>query len=360
MPVARHVGVDRRRDEQGEHGADGHAGGNHDADVEAALGAGAIGDEQRDNTDHHGSRRHQDGPQAHGGRLLDGRVLVDALRFLQLVGELHHQDAVLGDETDERHKADLRIDVDGAGADVERRIVLHHAVHIAQNPQHEERAEQRRRQADQDDEGIAEALELRRQHQVDQQQREGEGDGKGIAFLHELAAFALEVIGHAVREHFISLLLQEGHRFANGAARERHALQGRGIELLEGLEAVGLHRLAERNEGSTAAPCRRSRRAHGISVSVPSWRVRRAAPAGSPDSCGPCTAKRFTLLPPSKRRERGADILHGHAELVGPVLVDDEFGLRRLRSARSALVKMNNPLFLASASIASSVVASCA
>ena len=113
----------------------------------------------------------------------------------------------------------------------------------------EQRAEQRGRQADQDDEGVAEAFELRRQHQIDQQQREGEGDGKRIAFLHELPAFALEVIGHAVREHLAGLLLQEGHRFANRAAGERHALQRRGIELLERLEAVRLHRLADGNEG---------------------------------------------------------------------------------------------------------------
>ena len=150
--------------------------------------------------------------------------LSQPLRFLQLVGELHHQNAVLGDEADQRHEADLRIDVDRAGADVERRIILHHAVHLAENPQDEQRAEDRGRQADQDDERIAEAFELGRQHQIDQQQREGESDGKRIAFLHELPAFALEVIGHALREHLAGLLLQEGHRFANRAAGERHAL----------------------------------------------------------------------------------------------------------------------------------------
>ena len=41
-------------------------------------------------------------------------------------------------------------------------------------------------------------------------QREGEGDGKSIAFLHELPALALEVVGHAVREQLVGLLLQEG------------------------------------------------------------------------------------------------------------------------------------------------------
>ena len=58
-----------------------------------------------------------------GGGFLDRRVLVVALGLLQLVGELHHQDAVLGDEADQRHQADLGVDVDGAGAEVDRRVL---------------------------------------------------------------------------------------------------------------------------------------------------------------------------------------------------------------------------------------------
>ena len=60
----------------------------------------------------------------------------EAARLLQPVGEIDHQDAVLGDEADQRHEADLRIDVDAGeaeeAADVER----------------QQRAEQRRRQGD--------------------------------------------------------------------------------------------------------------------------------------------------------------------------------------------------------------------
>ena len=79
--------------------------------------------------------------------------------LLQVVGELHDQDAVLRHQADERDQADLAVDV-------ERR-------------QPEEREEQRaghrqRHRAGEDDERIAEALELRREHQVDQDRRQQE------------------------------------------------------------------------------------------------------------------------------------------------------------------------------------------
>ena len=144
---------------------------------------------------------------------------------------------MLGDQADQRHEADLRVDVDRAGPQVDRRIVLHHAVDLAQDEQHEERAEHRGGQADEDDEGIAEALELRGENQVDEQQRNAEGDGKRVAFLDELAALALEVIGHALRHQLVGLLLQERHRLADGAARERHALEHGRVQLLEGRQA---------------------------------------------------------------------------------------------------------------------------
>ncbi len=75
---------------------------------------------------------------------------------------------MLRDEADQRHQADLRIDVHRAGAEIDRRLALHHAVHFAHHEQEEQGAEHRGRQSDQDDERIAEAFELRRQHQVDQ------------------------------------------------------------------------------------------------------------------------------------------------------------------------------------------------
>ena len=49
------------------------------------------------------------------GRFDDGVEFVAAL-LLELVGKLHDQDAVLGDEADERDEPDLAVDVHGGEA----------------------------------------------------------------------------------------------------------------------------------------------------------------------------------------------------------------------------------------------------
>jgi len=54
----------------------------------------------------------------------------------------------------------------------------------------QQRAEQGGRQRHQNDERIAEALVLRRQHEIDDDQREGEDVDERVAFLLELARVA--------------------------------------------------------------------------------------------------------------------------------------------------------------------------
>ena len=55
-------------------------------------------------------------------RLDDRLALVDAVLLALLVGELHHQDAVLGDQADQRDQPDLRVDVERAKPEIERHI----------------------------------------------------------------------------------------------------------------------------------------------------------------------------------------------------------------------------------------------
>ena len=69
--IACEEGVDRRRDEEREHGADRHARRDDETDVEAAARASAMGDDERNHADHHGRGRHQDRTQANAGRMLD-------------------------------------------------------------------------------------------------------------------------------------------------------------------------------------------------------------------------------------------------------------------------------------------------
>ena len=54
--------------------------------------------------------------------LLDRLAAADALCVAQIVGELDHQDAVLGDQADQRDQADLGVDVDGRKAEIEEAI----------------------------------------------------------------------------------------------------------------------------------------------------------------------------------------------------------------------------------------------
>ena len=60
------------------------------------TGAGA--DHQRQHTQHEGQRGHQDGAQALAGRLQRG-IDQRASLFLQFLGKLDDQDAVLGSQT---------------------------------------------------------------------------------------------------------------------------------------------------------------------------------------------------------------------------------------------------------------------
>jgi hypothetical protein len=86
----------------------------------------------------------------------------------ELVGELHDQDAVLGDQADQCQQTDLRVDVQG------------HRTHG--NRQHG--AEDRQGYGHEDHQGVAEAVELRREHQEYQQQGQGKQDRERRALLH--------------------------------------------------------------------------------------------------------------------------------------------------------------------------------
>ena len=110
--------------------------------------------------------------------------------LLQLVRELHDQDAVLRHQPDERDQPDLAVDV--------------------QRRQAEEREQQRARQrqrhrAGEDDERIAEALELRREHEVDQHRRQQERAEELAALGAQLARLARVVDREALRQDLAAL-----------------------------------------------------------------------------------------------------------------------------------------------------------
>ena len=185
--------VDRRHDEQREHRADDHAADQHDADAVARAGAGTGREHQRKVTDDGRRRRHQDRTQPRAGGF-DHRVELLRSRLLQVVRELHDQDAVLRDQADQRDQPDLAVDV--------------------QRREAEEREQQRaghrqRHRPGEDDERIAEALELRREHQIDQDRRQQERAEELAAFGPELARFARVVDREALRQDLPRLVFEK-------------------------------------------------------------------------------------------------------------------------------------------------------
>ena len=130
--------------------------------------------------------------------------------LLQLVGELHDQDAVLGDHADQRHQPDLGVDVErhaGEGRHL-------HAVGDAEDVDEQQRAADRHRHRHQHDQRIAERFELRRQHQVDDDQRESKGHQQRRAFLLELARGAGVVDLVSRRRHFRGQVFEDLQRLA--------------------------------------------------------------------------------------------------------------------------------------------------
>src|SRR5262245_33500620 len=121
----------------------------------------------------------------------------------KLVGEFHDQDTVLGDQPDQSDKADLAVDVERASAP----------------PQREQRAGNRERHGEHDDEGVLEALELRREHEIDEGEREQEGEIDTRTRLLELARLPGIVDARGGRKNLLGSLIQIIETFVQGDSR---------------------------------------------------------------------------------------------------------------------------------------------
>src|SRR6266487_225804 len=103
--------VKRGDNEQSENRPDRHATNQHKTDRISRGRAGARDKCQRKMTGDCRDARHHNRPQANPRCLRDRRELTQTLP-LQFVGELHNQDSVLRNETDERDQSYLRVDVE--------------------------------------------------------------------------------------------------------------------------------------------------------------------------------------------------------------------------------------------------------
>ena len=102
--------VERGDDEEGEDSADGHSPDEDEADGVAGGGTGADHEDKREVAEDGREAGHEDRAEAGEGGAADGFEFRVAIA-LQVVREFHDEDAVFCDEADERHEADLRVDV---------------------------------------------------------------------------------------------------------------------------------------------------------------------------------------------------------------------------------------------------------
>src|SRR5215467_11957804 len=124
--------------------------------------------------EHRGRRGHQHRPQAGQGRLAHSHDAPKA-SSLKLIGEFDNQNPVLGNQSDERNQADLRVDVD-------RRQI--------KKTKHQRTGYRERDGAEQDDQGITKTLKLGCQYEIDQHQCKSERDRERTALLSNLPRLA--------------------------------------------------------------------------------------------------------------------------------------------------------------------------
>ena len=160
-------------------------------------------------------------------------------------------------------------------------------------------------------------------------EREHEGDDQRVALLHVLAALALEVVGEAGGQVLGRLRLQEVERLAHGAAGERHARQGGRVELLEGGQRVGLHRLLDGDDARQRHQ-RAGAGAHLVALQPVGGEPEVARHLRDHLVAAAVEVEPVDEVAAEQRRQRAADVLHGDAEAVGLVVVDLQLDLRRL------------------------------
>src|SRR5262249_38509096 len=134
---------------------DDHSAHQHDSDAVARAGSRPGCEHEGKVPDNGRRRRHQNRTQPRARRL-DNRIELAPSAFLKVVGELYNQDSVFGDETDQRNQSDLAINVERGKSE---------------KGKHERTGYRQRYRTHQNDEWIAEALELSSQYQIDQNRR---------------------------------------------------------------------------------------------------------------------------------------------------------------------------------------------
>ncbi len=306
--------VHRRHDEQREQGADGQAGGDDQAHVETADRARSAGENQRHDAQHHGGSGHQNRTQTHACGVFDGFAFTSPFT-LQIVGELDDENAMLGDQADQRHQPDLGVDVEGGVADAQ--------------VDEQQRARDRHGHRHQNDDRIAEALELCRQRQENDDHGEAEGQHQPTCLLLELARRPGEVVAIADRQG----ALGEGHQIVQrlplGDGGQGNALNGGRVELLEVVDGFGLHARGQVHHGGQRHH-RPAGRADVVVLQLAGIEAVLLRDLRNDLVGAAVELEKVDVTAAEHGRHRRADVLHGQAELRGHIAVDVQAGLRQV------------------------------
>ncbi len=217
---------------------------------------------------------------------------------------------MLADQPDQRHQAHLGVDVQARQAEEQRH----------------QRAADRQRHRDHDHQRVAEALELRGQHQEDHRQGQAEGQQQGVAFLDELPRGAGVVEGEAARRLLLGDLLHGVDGVAH--AHQRHAGDDRRVQLLELVELARPRALVQGHHGG-----QRQQLAAAVLhvVAAQPFGVLAEAPLDLGDHlvAAPVDGEAVDLALAQQAGQGDAQVLHGHAHLrrLGAVDVDHQLRL---------------------------------
>ena len=193
--------------------------------------------------------------------------------------------------------------------------------------QRHERTENRQRHADEHDEGIAKAVELRRQHQIDEHERAAEQQQEILALLHEAPRLARVVDAITDRRYLLQRPRQIRQAVAERVRRQHEPADGHAVQLLELLERIRLHRLLQRDHRAERHQLT-ALRAQVIALE-PLFRQAKAAIRLRDHLVAAsfhAEAIRFHLA--QHDLQRAADVLHRNAEPRGEFAVDADVDLR--------------------------------
>ncbi len=243
---------------------------------------------------------------------------------LHVVREFYNEDAIFCDQADERHEADLREDVHSG------RPSIGPEWHIWRG--HFEEGENEGAEhgegdgAEEDDERIAEAVELGGEDEENHDDGEGEGEKElRRALGAELAGFASVVEDVASGENLGSFVFEEFQSLV-----ERHdgdAAEFDGIHLLEALEIAGLDFVFDGRDGGEG---------NEFTLRATDADVEELLLVETPEAgnlrddlvAAPVHVEAIHKIPTGGGGEVGTDLREVEAESGDLVAVDDELGLR--------------------------------